>query len=282
MKNEITQQKPFFEIQPLLVCLRKIYLHSLHFLSYQLEPSAYLGGLCLTTIQSIRKQISKYSATPVKDLTSVEPLTLRSSFKLLTEELQQCSAHVFRGQLAGLDARITAVRNNPRHAVGLLLMFIIAPAAYCVYYLFKGTPAIDGWFHFNLFHFFFLIRWQLFLLIGGLGFYHYAGQERKWKILAIPLGFVIMSLIVNIMADDNEEIWDIADFVLWGVGIAISLVIFYGLDYLIWKKYHRDDSFAARFETIENGIKKGVITDRQAVESFMTTMREKREFERKA
>jgi hypothetical protein len=46
MKNEITQQKqqkPFFEIQPLLLlCLRKLKSFSLrHFLSSQLEPSYY-------------------------------------------------------------------------------------------------------------------------------------------------------------------------------------------------------------------------------------------------
>lgn len=167
--------------------------------------------------------------------------------------------------------------------MGLCVMFIAAPFSYCFYIFFEGsrTVFIGDWFHSNLFHFFFLIRFQISGVIGLVGLYIYLEQDRRVKVLAPAIGFLLMSLVLNVFADSNDDVWDLGSFVLWGACTCLSLVILYGIDYFTWRKFHKQDGFERRFETIFNGLEQGVVTDREAVESFLTTMREKKSFNAK-
>jgi len=193
---------------------------------------------------------------------------------------RQIHVHVFKALSAGLLALVNSTTVNKRIYVGLVLMLACAPLSYCSYALFeKDAPQLEGWFHYNHFHLFFLIRFQIAFSVFFIGLYHYLGKSRRVKILAIPLGFLFMSIAVNVMAESNEDIWRIANLSLWGAGICLSLTIFYGLDYFAWRKFHRADSFEAR----EKGLYQiAYDVDPEKFRSMvMETWRQKNEFNTK-
>lgn len=187
--------------------------------------------------------------------------------------------HASRGVHAGLVALINSSTVNNRIYVGLGLMLVCAPLSYCTYAIFDRDTHIPSWYHINYFHLFFLIRFQIAFSVLFIGLYHYLGQSRRVKILSIPLGFLFMSIAVNVMAESNEDIWRIANISLWGAGICLSLTLFYGLDYFAWRKYHRADSFEAR--------QKGLYQIADSVDAkkwksmMMDTLRQKYEFNQK-
>lgn len=189
-------------------------------------------------------------------------------------------APAFRALHAGLVALVMATTENLRIYVGLILMFAVAPGSYCWYKVFEGAPRIHGWYHVNYFHLFFLIRFQIAFSFFLIGLYHYLPQDKRTKLLAIPLGFLLMSIAVSIGAESNDDIWRIADMQLFGAGVCFALVLFFGVDYFVWRKFHRADAFEKRLDGIAEVAND--LPAEKVVSMFTTTWRERKEFKAKA
>jgi hypothetical protein len=198
----------------------------------------------------------------------------------LTRKFLQWIAPVFKEVHAGLVALMMAATVNRRIYVGLMVMFVGAPLSYCWYALFEGAPRIPGWFHVNLYHLLFLIRFQIAFAVFFIGLYHYLPQDRRTKLLSIPLGFLFMSIVVNIMAKSNDDIHRIANLSIWAAGVCLSLVLFFGLDYFVWRKFHRADAFEKRLDGIAEIAND--LPAEKVVSMFTTTWRERKEFKAKA
>ena len=195
------------------------------------------------------------------------------------KKLLQWTAPVFKEVHAGLVALVMATTVNRRIYVGLALMIVVAPLSYCWYALFDRAHHIVGWYHVNYFHLFFLIRFQIAFSVFFIGLYNYLPRDPRTKVLAIPLGFLFMSIVVNVIATSNPDIWSIADLSLFGAGICLSLVIFFGLDYFVGRKFHRADAFDKRIDGIME-IADDLPADK-VLSMFRTTWRERKEFHAK-
>lgn len=189
-------------------------------------------------------------------------------------------AHASKEVSVGLRALLLAATVNNRIYVGLILMFVAAPLSYCWYALFDRAHHIHDWYHVNYFHLFFLIRFQIAFSVFFIGLYHYLPQDKRTKLLSIPLGFLLMSIAVNVMATSNEDIWRMADLQLFGAGICFALVLFFGVDYFVWRKFHRADAFEKRLDGIVEIAND--LPAEKVVSMFTTTWRERKEFKAKA
>lgn len=207
------------------------------------------------------------------------PLPGASFIRLKTLSIQALLVLVYRDLVAGLHALINASTVNNKIYVGLILMLVVAPLSYCTYELFDRSYHVPGWYHLNFFHLFFLIRFQIAFSVFFIGLYYYLPSEPRVKILSIPLGFLFMSIAINVMADSNDDIWRIANASLWAAGICLSLVIFYGLDYFSWRKFHRADAYEKRLDGIAQVADE--LPPEKVASMFVTTWRERREFKSK-
>jgi hypothetical protein len=226
-----------------------------------------------TTLQSLRSSTSQ-----VRVLFSRVLPTRKSSLGKQTERTLQCIVLAFREAFAGLAALSLTLRSNQRKYVGLLLMFGISPISYCTYDLlfsYQDLPVI-GWFHYNFFHFFFLVRWPLAAIVWLVGLFHYLPKDRGVKVLAFPLGWCFMALFQSVMADSNEDVWEVVNIILLGAGISFALMIFLFLDYFIWRKFHREDAFEKRFEGIYR-VHEDLPLDKIG-SMFIQTMHDKKNF----
>jgi hypothetical protein len=238
---------------------------------YFLTPLTHSESRTLT--QNLRSLASQVKASFMKVLP-----TKKSRLKTQTVQSAQCSAHVFKGVFAGLDALVLAIVSNKRKYVGLLLMFGISPISYCTYDLLFSYQDLQviGWFHYNFFHFFFLVRWPLAAIVWLVGLFHYLPKDRGVKVLAFPLGWCFMALFQSVMADSNEDVWEVVNIILLGAGISFALMIFLFLDYFIWRKFHREDAFEKRFEGIYR-VHEDLPLDKIG-SMFIQTMHEKKNF----
>jgi hypothetical protein len=185
-------------------------------------------------------------------------------------------ALAFKEVNAGLVALVMAATVNHRIYVGLVTMLVCAPLSYCSYAVFDRAHIIEGWYHVNYFHLFFLIRFQIAFAVFLIGLYHYLPKDNRVKILSIPLGFLFMSIVLNVIADSNDDIWRVADISLWAAGVCLSMVIFYLSDYLTHRKFHRADAFDKRLDGIAQIAED--LPAEKVVSMFLTTWRERKDF----
>lgn len=292
MKNETINHRNFLISKSIKQpqWLRKLIIGMSHYSSVQSSPEAYVSGLLAQRLPNLKRRflkssVSRARVTPLNSPTTQEnevpSLCTKSKFETLKEKFTQCYAHVFREATAILSVLKTSKGVNWRIYTGLAVMFIAAPLSYCTYFIYQGGQSefIDGWYHSNFYHFFFLIRFQLAGIISLIGLYFYLEQDRRVKILVFHLGFLGMSLILNVLADSNDDIRGIGNFILFGSCVALAFTILKGIDYFAWRKFHKEDAFSSRLRTIYNGSEH--LSDKEIADSFRTTMREKIEFESK-
>lgn len=194
----------------------------------------------------------------------------------MNQLIQIWIALAFKGVHAGLIALMMAATVNYRIYVGLATMLVLAPLSYCSYAIFDRAQHIAGWYHHNYFHLFFLIRFQIAFAVFLIGLYHFLPKDNRVKILSIPLGFLFMSIALNVLADSNDDIWRVADISLWAAGVCLSMVIFYLSDYLTHRKFHRADAFDKRLDGIAQIAED--LPAEKVVSMFLTTWRERKEF----
>lgn len=135
---------------------------------------------------------------------------------------------------------------NRRVVAGLLIMLIGTPLAYTIYTYFDRGVKVSGWYHVNFWHLFFLIRFQVSQIVFFLGLYIYMMESHKIKILALYHGFVLMAITQNIFADSNDDIWQGMNWYLFSSFAVLSLSFYFLLDWLVKRKFHGEDRFAAR------------------------------------
>lgn len=189
-------------------------------------------------------------------------------------------AHAYKAQHAGMVALVESSTVNKKILVGLAVMLAGAPLSYFTYGIFdRGYHPAEYWYHHNYWHLFFLIRYQIAQIVFLIGLYIALPQNSIKKFIAPYLGFVLMGITMNVVAESNDDIWDIMNITLWAAGIVLSLILFFLIDWLTWRKFHRVDAFEAR----EKGLYQ--IADDVTPEKFksmvMETWRNKFEFQSK-
>lgn len=185
----------------------------------------------------------------------------------------------FRALHAGIVALILSSTANKRILCGLGLMLAGAPLVYFTYAIFDREHLVPGWYHHNYWHLFFLIRYQLAQIVFLIGLYIALPKTPITKFIAPYLGFVMMGIAINVMADSNDDIWDTLNVTLWAAGVVLSLTLFFLIDWLAHRKFHRVDAFEARLEGIFQ-ISEDMPLDKIG-SMFLTTWKAKKEFNSK-
>lgn len=168
-------------------------------------------------------------------------------------KLRQLTAPVLKGVLAGLHALAMVSNNtiNTRIFVGLGLMGVVAPLSACFYMLFDRVDFVQGWYHVNYFHLFFLLGPHLFLFFCLAGcFLLFPQGGKRTYMLAVPLGYNIAKIIWLTMASSNSDFWAVVPASLILIGVLISLVLFLAFGWLAQNKFHREDAFKARINKL--------------------------------
>lgn len=262
----------------LLKLCRRLGIGVLRYLSSdQLAHLASWDGLYQ---ESLKSHLTSSLGSRVKHLFTTASFIVRSSGAKMTEQFSSIIAHVSKAPFAGLSALRKSSGVNRRMYTGLVLMAVCAPIFYCTYLLFPRVGHNDyDWFHLNLFHLFFLIRFHIAGIFFLIGLYQYFENTKRSKILSPFLGFLVMSLILLIRAQNNDDVWNVGNFILFGACTTGSLILFLGLDYFVWRKFHRADAFEARI----NGLVQ-VAEDLPADKwksMMLTVLREQKEFKQK-
>lgn len=255
--------------------------------SYRSFSSASFGPRLLTpstrTVnQIIHTAFQKTLNFLARALTTTVSLTKRSGLRSFQEKALSFSALVFRGLYVGLAARVQSIlqAENRRALIGGVLMLVVAPVSYVIYWFFDREQHVAGWFHYNWFHFFFLLRFQIAAAFWILGSYLYIPASNRTKIFAFALGFVLMSIGLNIMASKNEDIWNIVNWYLFAAGILLSLVIFYGMDFMIYNWSHRIRKVEASWEQLGLVVDDEDFDDAKFRNMFRQNWKTKKQFEK--
>lgn len=180
--------------------------------------------------------------------------------------------------LAQMNLAISSI-NNARVFIGLGLIGVVTPLAACLYLLFDRSVVVEGWYHQNMFYLFMLLGPYLSYIVGTIGvfllFPH--GVKRAYS-LTLPLGLFIAKTIWLIQTTSNAEYWQLPTWSFVATGLLIAFVLLICLDWLVWVKCHREDSFKARFESIYQ-IHEGLPLEKIG-SMFIQTMRDKKNFEK--
>ena len=167
--------------------------------------------------------------------------------------LKMTIAHAHKALHAGLVALQLALlaQINRRVYVGLFLMGVIAPVSACFYMLFDRVAFVEGWYHVNYFHLFFLLGPHLFITscLAGAFLLFPEGSKRAYM-LSIPMGYNVAKIIWLIMATSNQDFWAVVPSSILLIGILISTVLFFTLDWLAKRKFHREDAYKARMDNL--------------------------------
>lgn len=241
---------------------------------------------CLRGLLQTKTRLSpltpwRSSSSLVRAFKTKVSIISRLKFGILTAQSAQCFVRVFKEVAAGLNALVLAASANKREYVGLVLMYVCAPFAYCAYdFCDEGARAASNWsgweFHLNPFHLLFLIRWQLSGVIFLCGFYLNIPEGKRAKMLAIPIGFLFMSIWVNVFAGSNDDMRAIGNVYLFFAGACLALVIFYGMDWFVSRWSHRVRAFESRLDGICQVADD--LPAEKVVSMFKATWREKKEF----
>jgi hypothetical protein len=162
---------------------------------------------------------------------------------------------------------------------GLGLMGVVAPLSACLYMLCDRVNYVQGWYHVNYFHFFYLLGpyfFQLFCLLGTFLLFP-QGSKRSF-LIAVPTGYILAKIVWLATVTTNQELWQIVPSALVLIAILTALVLFLTIDYLTWRQFHRVDAFERRLETIDQATDK--FPAEKVVSMFKQVMQEKKDFQK--
>lgn len=168
-------------------------------------------------------------------------------------DLSLCSALVCREAFAGVVALIQSVqaKATKRVIAGLVIMYVIAPLTYSIYYWFDRSTSIEGWFYYNWWHFFFTLRFQAAFLIFLIGIYVASPESVLTKIILAPaIAFLIMSILITVQSSSNDDMYDVFDLTLFGAGLFLTVTLFIGIDHFTWVFNHKELGFVQRMNNI--------------------------------
>lgn len=158
------------------------------------------------------------------------------------------AAQVLRAGLAALLLATTALTTR-RIFVGLGLMGVVAPLASCFYMVFDRGAYDESWYYVNHFHLFLTLAPSLFLLscLIGAWFLFPVGSKRAYA-LTVPAGFTVGKILWLIQCTSNQDFYSVVPLSFILIGALISAFLFIALDWLVWRKCHREDAFDARID----------------------------------
>lgn len=198
-----------------------------------------------------------------------------------TNRWSQTFAHAESALRAGLAALrlATTTLTNRRIFVGLGLMGVVAPLASCFYMVFDRGAYDESWYYVNHFHLFLTLAPSLFLLscLIGAWLLFPQGSKRAYA-LVVPTGFTVGKILWLLQCTSNADFYSVVPLSFILIGALISAFLFMALDWLVWRKCHREDAFEAR---MTNLVKLADDFDDAKFKSMVKTVwREKKQFEK--
>ena len=207
---------------------------------------------------------------------------LGHSMRALMNRWSRQFVHAGKGVAAGLAALPLTISSqvNRRIYVGLGLMGVVAPLSSCFYMVFDRMAFDETWYHANYFHFFLLLGPSFFILFCLMGtFLLFPQGSMRAYLLAIPAGFTIGKILWLALVTSNHEFYRVVPQSFLLHGISISLVLFITLDWFTWRKFHREDAFEARLDSLATNADH--FEDAKFKSMFKSVWREKKEFQSK-
>jgi hypothetical protein len=182
--------------------------------------------------------------------------------------------------LTGLDALLSSASTNARILIGLGLVGIVTPLSACTHLLFDQNDFVEKWYHVNNFYLFMLLGPYLagFFLTLGV-FFLFPKDSKRAYILIVPMAYLIGKIGWLYFTTTNAEYWAVPHWSFFAMGACISMVIFMSAEWLMWRKFHRADSFEARQKGLYQ-IADDVDSDKWK-SMMMETLRQKYEFSQK-
>jgi hypothetical protein len=235
MKNEITQQKPFFEI--------------------------------LTTTLYSWKRLKNYLVTGLPDWYShlsylypgflpLSPVTKR------TFSPKKTYAHATLE--AAFLALMTTVKSTMlnRRQYAAFLIFCSSIWVFALHLPFDRHAKVEALgFLTNWFHLLNLISpylWFLVILVGisflipptggTVKVFKRSAKVQFNRMMAVPLGICIAKIIWLCLIKSNEDFWSVPNWLYFTVGICIAYFFYRLLEYFAWRKFHAFDGIVASLE----------------------------------
>lgn len=88
-----------------------------------------------------------------------------------------------------------------------------------------------------------------------------------------------MNLIMNVNAKNTDVIWSLGSWYGFGAATAFVLSVMFGLDYFVWRKFHRADAYEARIQGLVQ-VEADIPAEKWK-SMMLTVLREQKEFKRK-
>lgn len=186
---------------------------------------------------------------------------------------------VVRDLQAGLAALVLSATANKRLYVGLVLIGIVAPLSGCSYMLFDRSVRVEGWYYLNNFYLFMVLGPSITEAIICVGAYHlFPSKSKRAFLLSIPMGFAIGKIIWLCSVSSNEQFYEVAPSQIVFVGILISLVVLFSVEWFAWRNEHRFRAFCSRTDSLDNIVDEPSISDAKFRSMFKTIYQEKKNF----
>jgi hypothetical protein len=170
--------------------------------------------------------------------------------KRLKARLRQVVASALREILAILHALACSATVNMRIYAGLVMVWVLAPLASCIYQLYNPTADMDpGWYHINGYYFFHALGPYISLFIGLVGLYFVFPPSRRTFLISVPtIGWAIAKIIKIILCTSNDDWHANISIPVFIAGVCSSMVLLISVDWFAWRKYHKFDGNMCRLE----------------------------------
>jgi hypothetical protein len=150
---------------------------------------------------------------------------------------------------AGLLALARSSSNN-RTYLGLVLMLVAAPLSGAAYQLFDRSAHIAGWYHVNLYYFFFLLGPHIMMLLVITGIFLIMPANKRAFFLSVPAGDQVARIVWLSLANSNDDFYRIVPSYFFFIGILIAAIWLITFDWLMSLHFHKRADSQARI----NGI----------------------------
>lgn len=184
-----------------------------------------------------------------------------------------------RAGLLAVQALALSVTASRRIYAGLGFVGIVTPLASCAYQLFDQGLIVRDWYHINNFYLFMLLGPYLSGLALTIGVFLLfpTGVKRSFTLL-IPAAYFIGKIIWLYQTESNKEYWSVPSWSFFAVGLLISCVIFFLIEWFAHRQFHGKDSFNARVKSLGNVVDEEAISDAKFRSMFRQTFYAKENF----
>lgn len=181
--------------------------------------------------------------------------------------------------LHGLSALALSATANKRLYVGLVLIGILAPLSGCMYLLFDREVKEADWYYVNNFYLFLVLGPSIKDLFIAIGVYHlFPNKSKRAFLLSLPMGFAVGKIIWLVSVSSNEQFYEILPYHIIFIGVLISAVLLFSVEWFAWRSEHRVRAFDKRLDGLFQIVDEESISADKFRSMFRTTYQQKKNF----